>query len=167
MTEYIIIFLGVLLGSLLGIFIVNTILNKLTKSKMSDEQTPLADSIVKGVLFVACSLLLGEMANSFQVLVNVLRNSETGQSLWTKELMYFSLLLGTTLSVHAVDLLLASLMYSAISKGKSVFHEIANDDLGAALLFCGIVLGLTLVAKSGLIPLLDRFIPYPSMPVYH
>jgi hypothetical protein len=58
-------------------------------------------------------------------------------------------------------------MYSLISKGKSIFIEAANNNLNSVVIFIGIILALTIASKTGLTPLLDQFIPYPTMPVYH
>ena len=61
----------------------------------------------------------------------------------------------------------SAMMFGIVSKGKNIFIETANNNLNAVILFCGILLALAFAAKVGVTPLLDQFIPYPTMPIYH
>ncbi|MDP3930617.1 MAG: hypothetical protein Q8R57_16480, partial [Bacteroidota bacterium] len=102
-----------------------------------------------------------------QILIKVLPNSFTGNNLLIKEFSYFSIFLGIIILTTILIVWLSSLMYSLISKGKSIFIETANNNLNAVILFIGLILALTIASKAGLTPLFDQFIPYPTMPIYH
>ena len=75
--------------------------------------------------------------------------------------------MGISLLILSIIVWLSILTYGIVAKGKNVFIEIANNNIGAVILFSGIILAITLVAKSCITPLLDQFIPYPTLPIYH
>lgn len=167
MTTNIVILISVLVSGLLTIFILNAIVNSRIKNKISENETPLAVDILKAILFLSGGLLLSEITNSFQTLTKVLPNSFTGNDLLLKEFSYFSVFLGITILTTILIVWLSTLMYSLISKGKSIFMEATNNNLNAVIIFIGLILALTIASKTGLTLLFDYFIPYPTMPIYH
>lgn len=167
MTTNIVILISILVSGLLTIFILNAIVNSRIKNKISENETPLALDILKAILFLSCGLLLSEITTSFQTLTKVLPNSFTGNDLLLKEFSYFSIFLGITILTTVLIVWLSTLMYSLMSKGKSIFIEVANNNLNAVIIFIGLILALTIASKTGLMPLFDQFIPYPTMPIYH
>ena len=167
MTTNIVILISFLVCGLLTIFILNAIVNSRIKNKISENETPLAVDILKAILFLSGGLLLSEITTSFQTLTKVLPNSFTGNDLLIKEFSYFSIFLGITILTTILIVWLSTLMYSLISKGKSIFIEAANNNLNAVIIFIGLILALTIASKTGLTPFFDQFIPYPTMPIYH
>jgi len=167
MTTNIVILISVVVSGLLTIFILNSIVNSRIKNKISEKETPLAVDILKAILFLSSGLLLSEITTSFQTLTKVLPNSFKGNELLLKEFSYFSIFVGLTLLTTILIIWLSTLMYSLISKGKSIFIEAANNNLNAIIIFIGLLLALILASKTGLTPLFDQFIPYPSLPIYH
>ena len=167
MTTNIVILISVLVSGLLTIFILNAIVNSRIKNKISENETPLTVDILKAILFLSGGLLLSEITTSFQTLTKVLPNSFTGNDLLLKEFSYFSIFLGITILTSILIVWLSTLMYSLISKGKSIFIEATNNNLNAVIMFIGLILALTIASKTGLAPLFDQFIPYPTMPIYH
>ncbi|HNK90771.1 MAG TPA: hypothetical protein PKN63_09440 [Chitinophagales bacterium] len=167
MTTDIVILISVLVSGLLTIFILNSIVNSRIKNKISENKTPIAVDILKAILFLSGGLLLSEITTSFQTLTKVLPASFTGNDLLLKEFSYFSIFLGITVLTTFLIVWLSTLMYSLISKGKSIFIEVANNNLNAVIIFIGLILALTIATKTGLTPLFDQFIPYPTMPIYH
>jgi hypothetical protein len=167
MTTNIVILISVVVSGLLTIFILNSIVNSRIKNKISEKETPLAVDILKAILFLSSGLLLSEITTSFQTLTKVLPNSFKGNELLLKEFSYFSIFVGLTLLTTILIIWLSTLMYSLISKGKNIFIEAANNNLNAIIIFIGLLLALILASKTGLTPLFDQFIPYPSLPIYH
>jgi len=167
MTTNILILISVLVSGLLLIFILNAIVNSRIKKKISENEIPLAVDILKSILFLSGGILLGEISATFQTLTKILPNSFTGNDLLLKEFSYFSIFLGITILMVILILGLSFLMYNLISKGKNIFFEAANNNLSAVIIFIGLILALTIASKTGLTPLFDLFIPYPTMPVYH
>ena len=167
MTTDIVILISVLVSGLLTIFILNSIVNSRIKNKISENETPIAVDILKAILFLSGGLLLSEITTSFQTLTKVLPASFTGNDLLLKEFSYFSIFLGITILTTFLIVWLSTLMYSLISKGKSIFIEVANNNLNAVIIFIGLILALTIATKTGLTPLFDQLIPYPTMPIYH
>lgn len=166
MTTDIVILISILISGLLTIFILNSIVNSRIKNKISENETPIAVDILKAILFLSGGLLLSEITTSFQTLTKVLPASFTGNDLLLKEFSYFSIFLGITILTTFLIVWLSTLMYSLI-KGKSIFIEVANNNLNAVIIFIGLILALTIATKTGLTPLFDQFIPYPTMPIYH
>ena len=163
----IVILILILVSGMLTLFILNAIVNSRLKNKISEGGTPISVDILKAILFLSGGLLLSEITDSFQTLTKVLPYSFNGNDLIIKEFSYFSIFLAITIFTTFLILWLSILMYSLISKGKSIFIEAANNNLNSVVIFIGIILALTIASKTGLTPLLDQFIPYPTMPVYH
>lgn len=165
MTTNIILLSAILVSGVLIVFILNSIVNSRIKGKVSEN--PISVDILKAILFLCGALLLSEVVNSFQTMLKVLPSSVSGNDLLMKEIMFYSIFLGIILLTVIIILWLSAMMFGVTSKGKSIFIETANNNLNAVILFCGILLALTLAAKAGLSPLFDQFIPYPTMPTYH
>jgi hypothetical protein len=167
MTTSIVILISFLVSGLLTIFILNAITNSLIKNKISENETPICVDILKAILFLSGGLLLSEITIPFQTMIKVLSSSFTGNDLLLKEFSYFSIFLGITVVTSIIIVWLSTLMYSLISKGKSIFIEAANNNLNAVIIFLGLILALTIASKAGLPPIFEQFIPYPTMPIYH
>ena len=167
MTTNIVIFIFALISGLLTIFILNTIVNSRINNKISENDKPLAVDILKAILFLSGGLLLSEITTSFQTLTKVLPNSFSGNLLLIKEFSYFSIFLGITILSTILIVWLSTLMYSLISKGKSIFIEATNNNLNAVIIYIGLILALTIASKTGLTGLFDQFIPYPTIPIYN
>lgn len=167
MTTNIIILSAVLISSMLLIFLLNSIVNSKIKNKISDKEPLLTTALMKAILFFCGGLLISEIVNSFQILIKVLPSSFSGNDLLLKELMFFSIFIGISLFLLIVILWFSAIMFGVITKGKDIYIEVANNNLLAVILFCGILFSLTFAAKGGIAPLLDQFIPYPTLPIYH
>ena len=167
MTTNIVIPISVLVSGLLTIFILNSIVNSRIKKKFLENEAPISVDILKAILFLSGGLALSEITTSFQTLTKVLPYSFTGNDLLLKEFSYFSIFLGITVLLIFLIVWLSTLMYSLISKGKSIFIEATNNNLNAVIIFIGLILALTIASKTGLASLFDQFIPYSTMPIYH
>lgn len=167
MTQNTIILLAVLISSCLTIYLTNAIINSRLKKKLKSDDEPIAIYILKAAIFLCAGLLINEFVNSFQSLIKILPSSLVGNNLLQKEIMFYSIFWGISLLILSIIVWLSILTYGIVAKGKNVFIEIANNNIGAVILFSGIILAITLVAKSCITPLLDQFIPYPTLPIYH
>ena len=167
MTTNIVIITSLIVSGLLTIFILNAIINSRIKNKISENESKISIDILKGLVFLCGGLILSEISTSFYTLTKVLPNNFTGSDLILKEVSYFSVFVGISILTVIIILWLSTLMYSLISKGKSIFFETTNNNIHAIILFAGLLLSLTIVTKTGLTPLFDQFIPYQTMPIYH
>lgn len=167
MTTPILVLVSILISCFLAIFMLNSIINSKIKNKLSEKENPITVSILKAVMFTSIGLLLSEVVTVFQSLLKILPLSYSENDLLRREIMFFAIYVGI-IFVHALIVLwVGAIIFGIISKGKNIFIETANNNLNAVVLFCGIVLALTLAAKTGVTPLLDQFITYPTMPIYH
>lgn len=167
MTTTIIALIGLLLSGTLFIYILDMFVNSRIKKKLSENEAPITIYILKATLFISGGLLLSEILNPFQTLMKILPTFIAGNDLLLKGTMYYSLFLGILLLVYIIVLWVAILMFGIITKGKNIFIETANNNLSDVLLFSAIFIALIFAVKSGLIPLLDLFIPYPELPIYY
>jgi len=162
----IIILLAVLVSAALTIFLLNGFVRFKLKNKLSENENPIAIPIFKSVLFISGGLLLSELISTFQTLTKILPGQFESNELVLREISFYCIFLAIVLIVLAVLLWLSTLLFSLINRGDSVFVEVANNNLHSLILFSAILLALTLAVKTGITPLLDEFIPYPTMPVY-
>lgn len=162
----IIILLAVLTSASLTMFLLNWFVRFKLKNKLSGKENLITIPIFKGVLFISGGLLLSELILTFQTLTKILPGSYSGNDLVLREISFYCIFFAIVLIVFAVLLWLSTLLFSLIKRGENVFVEVANNNLQSLILFSGILLALTLAIKTGITPLLDEFVPYPTMPVY-
>lgn len=162
----IIILLAVLVSATLTIFLLNGFVRFKLKNKLSENENPIAIPFFKAVLFISSGLLLSELISTFQTITKILPGQFEGNNLVLREISFYCIFFAVVLIVFALLLWLSTLLFSLINRGENIFVEVANNNLQSLILFFAILLGLTLAVKTGITPLLDEFIPYPTMPFY-
>jgi hypothetical protein len=167
MTVQLLILLAALVSASLSLFILNLFVSARLKGKVPINEAPIAADLLRAVIFLSAGLMLNDVAMFFQTVITILPSSYSGSELHLMEISYCSLLLAVTLTSCFIIIWTSSLMYSLIAKGKSIFIEVANNNLGSLILFSALLIVLTLAAKAGLSGVLDSFIPYPTLPIYH
>lgn len=162
----IIILIAALVSSALTLFIINGLVRSKLKNKLSENENPITVPVFKGVLFISGGLLLCEIIPSFQTLTKILPQQFEGNDLILSEISFYCIFLAIVLIVFSVIFWFSTLIFSLLQKGENVFVEVANNNLHALITFSAILLTLTFAIKTGITPVLDEFIPYPTMPVY-
>ena len=165
MTTNIILLVVVLLSVCLSMFIMDQYLSYQFKGKIASGETLLTTSLFKVCCYVMCALLMHELITPMQTLIKVLPTSKG--SVWGGTISYFVFFLGIIIIASFLVFWLAQLTWSIFTKGRNIFFEASNDqNTGLVILFCGILIGLAIVCQKGVAPILDEFIPYPTVPVY-
>lgn len=164
----IIILITIIIISLITIFLLNTGVNYLIKKKVSieDKNKYLSTYVIKAVLFLIVGILINNLYDAFQKLVTVLSNSLSGNELFLQAISRLSIFWVITLLAIAFLGWLAFLLYILVSDGENLFIEIGKNNLRATILFCGLFLALAIGLHSGLVPILEQLIPYPTLPEY-
>lgn len=164
----IIILITIIIISLITIFLLNTGVNYLIKKKVSieDKNKYLSTYVIKAVLFLVAGILINNLYDAFQKLVTVLSNSLSGNELFLQAISRLSIFWVITLLAIAFLGWLAFLLYILVSDGENLFIEIGKNNLRATILFCGLFLALAIGLHSGLVPILEQLIPYPTLPEY-
>ena len=162
----IIILLAVLVSATLTIFLLNGFVRFKLKNKLSENENPIAIPFFKAVLFISSGVLLSELISTFQTITKILPGQFEGNNLVLREISFYCIFFAVVLIVFALLLWLSTLLFSLINRGENIFVEVANNNLQSLILFFAILLGLTLAVNTGITPLLDEFIPYPTMPFY-
>lgn len=164
----IIILITIIIISLITIFLLNTGVNYLIKKKVSieDKNKYLSTYVIKAVLFLVAGILINSLYDAFQKLVTVLSNSLSGNELFLQAISRLSIFWVITLLAIAFLGWLAFLLYILVSDGENLFIEIGKNNLRATILFCGLFLALAIGLHSGLVPILEQLIPYPTLPEY-
>jgi hypothetical protein len=133
---------------------------------VSEIENPLSISVLKATIFVTCSLLIGELNQSFHITKKILSTLYSGKELFMHELSYFSVFYGIVISLFTFLVGIASTIFWIINKKESISLEIANNNLRAIFIFSGILISLVLIIKPEVHNILDQFIPYPQKPVF-
>ncbi|WP_339611862.1 hypothetical protein [uncultured Planktosalinus sp.] len=162
----IIILISILVSGALTIFLLNWIVNYKIRKKISENENPLTINLFKAILFTASGILLSELITTFETLTKVLPSSFTGNELILNEISYYCIFLGILVVIIFTLLWISTLLFRLLSKGENVYLEVANNNLKSVLFFAGIIFALTITIKTGITPLLDQLIPYPTMPLY-
>lgn len=158
--------IAILVSASLTIFLINLFVRfKLTK-KLSENENPISSPIFKGVLFISSGILLSELITTFQTLTKILPNQLEGDNLILQEISFYSIFLGLVLIVFAVVIWLSTLLFSLINNGENIFVEVANNNFHAIITFSAVLLTLTIAVRTGITPMLDQLIPYPTMPIF-
>ncbi|MEZ5003441.1 MAG: hypothetical protein R2730_10455 [Chitinophagales bacterium] len=166
MTTNIITIIAVLISALLTIFILNSMVNLKLKNKLSENENPITINLFKAILFLCGGIVLNEISQSFNTVTNVLPALFSDNKLVLNEISYCSIFYGIGLISLLLIFWSASLMFTIISGGKSVFLEVTNNNLNAVLLFAGLIFAILIAVKPLLLPIFDQLIPYPNIPTY-
>lgn len=158
--------LAILVSTAISVFLLNGFVKFKLKNKLSENEHPITISYFKGILFVSIGLLLSELITTFQTLTKILPSQIVGSNLIFKEVSYYCIFFAITLLIFVVLFWLSTLLFSVLSKGESIFVEVANNNLQSVIIFSAILLTFTFSIKTGITPLLDEYIPYPVMPIY-
>mgnify|MGYP003596328789 CR=1 FL=1 len=167
MKTNLILVLSAIFSGILTVYLLNIIVNLRIKNKIGDSDNPIALHILKAILFSVAGILLQEIATPFQTLIKVLPSTTNGADLLVQQIMYYSMFLGIVVLLIFLIIWFSALVFTVTSKGKSIFIEAANNSLGSVIYFAGVVFALSFAVKSNIVPLLDVFIPYPTMPIFH
>lgn len=162
----IIVLLTVLVSAALTIFLLNQFVRFKFKNKLSEDENPITLPVFKGVMFISSGLLLSELISTFQTLIKILPGQIEGNDLILREISFYCILFALVLIVFVIVLWLSTLLFGLINRGENVFTEVANDNFHALIIFSAILLALTFAVKTGITPVLDELIPYPTMPIY-
>jgi hypothetical protein len=160
------ILLSVLVSAILTIYLFNWFINIRIKKRISESDKPITVQIFKAVAFLYSGLLLQEIIASFNTLTKVLPKSYTGENLLLWEVSYYCIFLGILIVGIILVFGVSSILFRLFSQGEKIFVEVANNNLPSVILFAGILFSLAIAIKAGITPVLDQFIPYPTMPVY-
>lgn len=156
-----------ILGGLVLLFVLNATVNALVKKKIVDVEPPLTITILKLGIFLTGGILISQITESFQTLSKVLPKNTEVEANWITELSFYCMFLALVVLITFLLIWVSAMMYKFLSKGESIFAEAANGNLKAVLLYGGVIIALSMAVKSGLTPLFDQFIPYPTMPNYY
>ncbi|MFN8142790.1 MAG: hypothetical protein U0073_00075 [Bacteroidia bacterium] len=167
MKTNLILVLSAIFSGILTVYLLNIIVNLRIKNKIGDSDNPIALHILKAILFSVAGILLQEIATPFHTLIKVLPSTTNGADLLVQQIMYYSMFLGIVVLLIFLIIWFSALVFTVTSKGKSIFIEAANNSLGLVIYFAGVVFALSFAVKSNIVPLLDVFIPYPTMPIFH
>lgn len=167
MKTNLILVLSAIFSGILTVYLLNIIVNLRIKNKIGYSDNPIALHILKAILFSVAGILLQEIAAPFQTLIKVLPSTTNGADLLVQQIMYYSMFLGIVVLLIFLIIWFSALVFTVTSKGKSIFIEAANNSLGSVIYFAGVVFALSFAVKSNIVPLLDVFIPYPTMPIFH
>ena len=158
--------LAIITSTAVSVFLLNGFINYKLKDRLSENESPISISYLKGIFFISMGLLFSELITTFQTLIQILPKQLEGSNLILKEISFYCIFLGITLVILTVLIGLSILLFNLVKKGESIFVEVANNNLNSVILFSAILLAIVLAAKTGVTPLLDEFIPYPELPIY-
>lgn len=160
------ILLLILVSMSLTLFLINWFVRFKLKSKLSESENPITINIFKGILFISGGLLLTQLIVTFQTTYKILERSYSGTDLVLRAISFYSILFAIVIVAFAMLLWLSTLLFNLLQNRDNIFVEIANNNLKSLILFIGILFALTIAVKTGITPLLDGFIPYPTLPIY-
>lgn len=160
------ILLLILVSISLTLFLINWFVRFKLKNKLSESENPITINIFKGILFISGALLLTQLIATFQTTFKILERSYSGTDLVLRAISFYSILFAIVIVAFAMLLWLSTLLFNLLQNRDNIFVEIANNNLKSLILFIGILFALTIAVKTGITPLLDGFIPYPTLPIY-
>lgn len=166
MRSNILIFVGILFCTSIGVYLINLIVNNRLKGKIDEKEVPNTLYALKAILFIALSLLVSQMLLPLQTLDKVLPATYAATDLKVNAIMYFSLISSISLLTFAVIWWISTLFFGILSNGRNIYIESLTNNLGLFFLFAGILMAFSISAMPCLSAILDYLIPYPKMPIF-
>jgi hypothetical protein len=169
MITEIIIFLAVTIALFGAVFIINAIINRLLKKKLTvseDLEKSISINIIKSLLFVSVAILINEVNISLHSISKIIEVNNTGGGLMFQSLSYFSIFIFIIFLTFSFIFILAYIMFSVIFKGKDILIEAVNNNYGLVIFFIGIFTSLLFTVKSNMLPIFEYFIQYPTISIH-
>ena len=164
MTNLPIATIALILGTLVLLFVINKGVDLLLSRRLTDEDSLISTSIIKGGLILSAGMMLNQVFESIQAITLVLSSRYGPDDITWEQLYYFAIFTGIAFAITASAAFLSVGFYRIVSKGQSLITEVANDNIAVAILFSMIVLAMTLALLPAVHAIFDSMIPYPTIP---
>ncbi len=149
-----------------GIYLFNGLIHRFFKSSIISDSPILGMSILKSGIFISSGFLLYATIAPIQQLSILLKTTLSGNDLILKQLSYCSLFWIISFLVLIGLATLTYLLLILIMKGRKPEMEIANGDIGTALMFIAVLVSLVIGLSPLFSGVLDSLLPYPDVPLY-
>lgn len=167
MKTNLLIYFGIVTIGLITLYLLNAIINRFTKGRVPENDTPLSVDVLKSFVFTGAGVSMSELVMPFQNLIKVSTSIVDKQTLLQNNVAYLSVFYGISIVAYLANLWFASLIYGLVNNEKNIFIESVNNNLGGVILYGGFLLMLTFLLKPELGYLLDQFIPYNRISQYN
>lgn len=163
-------FLGLLqliLSLLFGVVILYLnyrILYRYVASKYNVNESNLAFAILGSSILFSVGFLMSEIIQPIITTLRLLEGQTGGQGgVLADSVKYILTFLTIGMLVSLVINLSSVLFYTALTRVKE-FEEIAKNNIAVGLVTGVIVITMTLLARDGMVLIIESFIPYPEIP---
>lgn len=135
--------------------------------KVSGETvSELGPALFKGVLILGCTLVLIEVGQSVLPLSNALKRTAEPDVYTSELLTSLGIFYAVGLLLMVINYWLAVLLFTVVSRGQKVFSEVKVGNWAAPVVFGALYIGLSLLSRAEITPVLDYLIPYPEIPMF-
>lgn len=151
--------------SLITFYLFNIIIKFILHKKLTEEinRNDTASSIIKVVVFICSSIMLMHFFSVNNNLFAVLSSKYSGNDLILNSFSFYIVFWFITLISIILFSWLSLILHLLVNNGRSIFNEIADNNIGSVFVYSGIFLALIISSGNILIPLLEQFIPYPTL----
>ena len=147
---------------ILGIYLINFLLGRKIKGRFEPDGIPISYHIIKAISFISFTYLFTQGVQSFRDVNHLISNVSSKESLLLTGGIYLSFFLFITLILYFICTWLSSLFFSLILKDRKPIDDAVQGNASNAILYCGLLISVSLLLGNYLPDILNSFIPYPE-----
>jgi len=136
------------------------------RSVPGETASDLCPALFKAVLILGCAFILIEVGQSVLPLSNALKRTVEPDAYTSKLLTYLGVFYAIGLLIMVINYWLAVLLYTIVSRGQKAFTELKAGNWVAPVMFGVLYIGLSVLSRAEITPVLDYLIPYPDIPMF-
>lgn len=155
-----------LLSFMIGVYLIDTILNRTLKKYIQTGESPTSILVFKAGFILGFGILFYSWQESIQNASIILKTTLSGNDLVISMLSYCALFWMIALLILAILSAVVSTILMLGTDRRNIPLEIAQGSMGYAIFFSSVLLALTIGMLPIIIESYELFLPYPDVPMF-
>lgn len=155
-----------LLAFMIGVYLINTILNRTLKKYIQTGESPTSIFVFKAGFILGFGILFYSWQGSVQNASVILKSTLSGNDFMISMLSYCALFWMLALLILAFLSAVVSIILMLGTNRRNIPLEIAQGNMGYAILFSSVILALTIGMLPIIIESYELCLPYPDVPMF-
>jgi hypothetical protein len=137
------------------------------RGRFERSKPPLAYSILQVATLLALCLLVAEIIPVAGLASRYIANTLAPELYWTQIGTYLATFSGVAFTAFLALYWLSAMAVATITKGQWPLQSAVDNNITVSLLFAGILLGLTWIARGALPGILETMLVFPKVPIIY
>jgi len=155
-----------LLAFMIGVYLLDTILNRTLKKYIQADEAPSSILVFKAGIILGYGILFYSWQGSVQNASVILKGTLSGNDLMISMLSYCALFWMMALMILAILSAVVHIILMLSRDRRNIPLEIAQGSMGYAIFFSSVLIALTIGMLPIIIESYELCLPYPEVPMF-